>query len=343
MTGPAKVAQLLRDVKGIFEVEGDAYFLVSISDEAAKALELGAVRSRNEFNSSFYTVIELKPLAPTHVAELLGRRAVDFDARTAVAIGVLTGGLPREAVRVAHYVSERLTAADVTAAVALIIRDELDAFDNSVVTFGSDGWSEQEALSAADKVTVDLALSGRESTSIPCFTDFLRDALGHWDMNAQSPVWCRRFQEEWRRLVVRLAVAALILDKPCIILEPQATADLQNVVRACASSAAVGRLRLGQYLSRVLEGYGGDGREPDEVTSECLVLLVANSTGDGRPGISAHRWPWDRTTRETMKALEEDGIVVHDGNLLRSTWRLSSAARARLTGEGRFSAHLNEK
>jgi hypothetical protein len=62
---PEAVRLLLRDVKGIFEV-GRVHFLVSVSEEAAAALHLGTVQmgGRNEFNSSFYTVISLPPLDP---------------------------------------------------------------------------------------------------------------------------------------------------------------------------------------------------------------------------------------------------------------------------------------
>jgi hypothetical protein len=63
------VKKLLRDVKGIFEVPG-VFFFVSVSDEAARALELGSVSGRDEFHSSFYTVIELHPLPPDACADV---------------------------------------------------------------------------------------------------------------------------------------------------------------------------------------------------------------------------------------------------------------------------------
>jgi hypothetical protein len=69
------VRELLRDVKGIFEVTG-VHFLVSVSEEAMATLQLGTLRSdgRNEFNSSFYTVITLPPLDPDETQELLWTR-----------------------------------------------------------------------------------------------------------------------------------------------------------------------------------------------------------------------------------------------------------------------------
>jgi hypothetical protein len=58
LPNPASARSLLRDIKGIFEVTG-VHFLVSVSEEAAAALQLGTLQTggRNEFNSSFYTII----------------------------------------------------------------------------------------------------------------------------------------------------------------------------------------------------------------------------------------------------------------------------------------------
>ena len=70
MTDPDRMRALLRDVKGIFEVPG-VHFLVSLSHEALRSLKLGAIDERNEFNSSFYTVLELPPLSPLDCEGLL--------------------------------------------------------------------------------------------------------------------------------------------------------------------------------------------------------------------------------------------------------------------------------
>src|SRR6266536_2201583 len=87
------VRGLLRDIKGIFEVTG-VHFLVSISEEAATALQLGTLQSsgRNEFNSSFYTVIELPPLEPDGADELLRARGFCDSGRLAAALCLLSGG-----------------------------------------------------------------------------------------------------------------------------------------------------------------------------------------------------------------------------------------------------------
>ena len=103
MNDPERVAALLRDIKGIFEIDG-AFFLVSISDEAARSLGLGALRTRNEFNSSFYTVLQLEPLDPSDCRQLLEMRTKDFSSEIASLIGIMSGGVAREVVRIAELV-----------------------------------------------------------------------------------------------------------------------------------------------------------------------------------------------------------------------------------------------
>jgi hypothetical protein len=99
---PEAVRALLRDVKGIFEVAG-VHFFVSVSEEAAAALHLGTVQTggRNEFNSSFYTVISLPPLDPDESKALLNARGFDIGTELAWALSLLAGGNPRELIRIA--------------------------------------------------------------------------------------------------------------------------------------------------------------------------------------------------------------------------------------------------
>ena len=90
MDDPEKVRALLRDIKGVFEVPR-VHFFVSVSDEAARSLNLGALTGRDEFNSSFYTVIELPPATPEACAELLQWRA-GIARDVALALAILAGG-----------------------------------------------------------------------------------------------------------------------------------------------------------------------------------------------------------------------------------------------------------
>jgi KAP family P-loop domain len=103
ITEPEVVRSLLREIKGIFEIAG-VFFLVSVSEEAAGALEMGPLlpEGRNEFNSSFYTVLELPPLEPRETAELLAARGLQRNRQLAQVLCVLGEGNWREIVRLAE-------------------------------------------------------------------------------------------------------------------------------------------------------------------------------------------------------------------------------------------------
>lgn len=242
MSDSTRVAQLLRDIKGIFEIDG-ACFLVSISDEAAQALQLGAVRTRNEFNSSFYTVIAMPPLAPAACLELLRARNEEFDADTGRGIGILTGGIGRELVRVAERV--RLATDDAPThdrAVRVMMVDELEAFAESVLRSARGGplagLTDEERLTVFDAIERAKTLI-EEGVAVSELVD------ESWDLNSSSIVWREKFAEQWRRLLVRLEIGARMLVDPVAISDDARAEALQRTVRIASASAAVGRHRLG--------------------------------------------------------------------------------------------------
>jgi hypothetical protein len=244
MSDAERVGQLFRDIKGIFEIPG-AYFLVSLSDEAARALGLGAVRGRNEFNSSFYTVISLPPLPPAECAELLIQRNPDFDRTCGLAIGVLTGGVSREVARVAEAVrSEGEEDVTVEMTVRLALALELEAFAaQALETESGDGDAERARVRFFDFLEeVRVSLDAPQEV----FSATLRAG---WDLNHDSTRWQGGLNEEWRRLLVRLAVGWLLAACPAVLDEEIATAELQSIVSTTATSATVGRLRLEAFMA----------------------------------------------------------------------------------------------
>lgn len=245
MSDVERVAQLLRDIKGIFEIPG-ACFLVSLSDEAAQALELGALRAKNEFNSSFYTVISMPPLSPAASLDLLRMRDVSFDSLSGRALGVLTGGVSRELVRVAEMARTACSGAlTVEETVVATIGEELNAFGSMVLqTAGSpEGHSALgdeariELFDAVDRGTRSLENGGE---GLPALLE------AKWDLNSGNAFWQENFAEEWRRLLVRLGVAAQLLRNPQSLADEAESERLQRIVQITAASAAVGR----RYLAR---------------------------------------------------------------------------------------------
>ena len=250
MSDPARVADLLRDIKGVFEIPG-VYFLVSLSDEAARSLDLGALRTRNEFNSSFYTVLSMPPLTPQQTVELLRRRDARFDEHLARAFGVLSGGTPREIVRLADAAyGGSLTTASWHTHVIHAMKTEATAFVDDVLASQTTGdlrlqpeenlelWRRVDAIDNADTVT---------------FPELAWALLDTWDLNGGSPAWELLYQEQWRRLILRLAIAGLIISRsPHLHEADDALAQLQRAIRTAASAAVVARVRIASFVAAEL-------------------------------------------------------------------------------------------
>jgi hypothetical protein len=249
MGDPDGVRDLLRDIKGIFEVPR-VHFLVSVSDEAARTLNLGALAGRNEFNSSFYTVIELPPARPQACAELLQRRG-RVPPDVALALSVIAGGNPREVLRLAELVGPAATGQD---AVVRTLREETTALRREIVTAdGSyvekDGKvvlrpMEQDSRIGAFNCVPDEVVESPASI-VELGERALADDL--WNPTWADEGWNDRFQEAWRRLLVRLAVGGRLAGSESLVREADLEL-LQDVVVAASQSSAVGKIVLESRL-----------------------------------------------------------------------------------------------
>jgi hypothetical protein len=252
MTDPAKVAELLRDVKGILDVSG-VHFLVSISDEAARSLDLGAIRVRNEFNSSFYTVIAVDTLEPAQATLLLRHRDSSFDDAAARVIGVLMGGIPREIVRVAELAqaSEPGQTVDLGLAANTIVREEAKSLRDEILARANsrpDILTDEDLVDLFQRLT---ELATKEVTQVGWLSD-----LSTWKPREAASRWRSDLGREWQKLLVRCALAAWILQNPSSLQDERAF-DLQGISQATSHSAVVGRqlyLGLNRRVPSVLEG-----------------------------------------------------------------------------------------
>jgi hypothetical protein len=252
MAEPDKVRSLLRDIKAIFEVPR-VHFLVSVSDEASRSLNLGALTGRNEFNSSFYTVIELPPAAPDACADLLERRGdarADLlerrgDARQDVSavLGVLAGGNPREVLRLAELVGPRTTGA---AAAIAVLKEEALNLRREIVT-AEQGEREQRVLGPQARTESFKSLPDVAFERRPAFLNLAQASLDPqmWNPEWKDEGWEQLFGEPWRRLMIRLNVAGTLVTS---LAEPEARLDeeigllLRDVIIA-ASQSLGGRSR----------------------------------------------------------------------------------------------------
>ena len=237
------VAALLRDTKGIFDVPGVHYF-VSISDEAARYLNLGAIQQRNEFNSSFYQVFELAGFTPKQSIDMLKRRGVELDEDIASRLCILAGGVPREIVRLADLAlssdadENRVTSPklEITLLKQETLALQLEIENSSNALEQADGRVTDE-----DKVESRLLARLTSDPERLTTTDLLSPRL--WSPPWASNNWSARFGEQWRRLLVRMATAADLCKAPST-LDAIKVAQLQEVVSRTTTSAAVGRAML---------------------------------------------------------------------------------------------------
>jgi KAP family P-loop domain len=238
-----RVRELLRDIKGIFEVPR-VHFFVSVSDEAARSLNLGALSERNEFNSSFYTVIELPPVKIEACADLLERRA-HVPRDVALALAILAAGNPREVLRLAEIVGSTTIG---PVAVVKVLREEALSLRREIVTAlnTTDGAPlSADARAGAFGQLPDEAFDNPAAllplTSVALETDV-------WNPPWQDAGWDERFAEAWRRLLVRLAVARELIESPSIVQDLDRGELLQDVVLVAGQSAAVARIMLERRL-----------------------------------------------------------------------------------------------
>lgn len=93
--------RFLNDIKGVFGVRG-CYYLVSISEDAMSNFERRGMPFRDVFDSSFDAVLRLRPLSLSETREVLESRVTGLPVPYQCLCHILSGGLPRDVVRVAR-------------------------------------------------------------------------------------------------------------------------------------------------------------------------------------------------------------------------------------------------
>ena len=254
-----QVRALLRDVKGIFEVSG-THFLVSISEEAAAALQTGILQSggRDELNSSFYSVISLPPLDSAQAHQLLQERGLGQTPRLASALCLLSGGNWRELIRMADLCaaySRRYEAPLDEMIIIRLLAEETDALLQGITSSLPDiapGLTDDNVKFRAWRALPQESFQSREG-----FIKLARSAITeYWQPTWAGGEW-DGVSEPWRRLLIRLYLVARVLPAPdipagaCLLDQPLAMADLQNVSVMATRDSGVARLML-------LASFGGN-------------------------------------------------------------------------------------
>ena len=309
MADPDKVRALLRDVKAIFEVPG-VHFLVSVSDEAARNLSLGVLSERNEFSSSFYTVVEAQPATPQDCAELLERRS-SVPREVSLVLAVLAGGNPREVVRLAELAGTVPTGREAAMAA---LREEALGLRREIVTATNERG--RRPLGQAPREGAFLALPESAFEKPREFSELCGRALTPdlWDPPWKNdPGWSPRFEEAWRRLMVRLAVGGRLADSHAVVRDSEFTKRLLDVITAAGQSAQVARIVLDRNLrieARRATAPGDDDADMREKLAEIARRYEAtrDEMASGRERTSA----MDKIAQEARRLAPDSPYTTHE-------------------------------
>jgi hypothetical protein len=254
MSSSEKVSELLKGVKGIFDVPGVHYF-VSISDEAARRLDLGGIAERNEFNSSFYQVFRLPPLNLVDASLILRLRGAQLDERSVAVVTVLSGGVPRDVIRLADCALEiQQQHGEVRLPLEMaILRLQIEAFKDEMYS------DSKTILNDVDRTFIREHIETPLRT-IRAFSD--HPYLTLWNSPDDLSGWSDDLRQEYLRLLLRLAVGVEL--RKHSKLDAKKVSHLQSVIVRSVIDPAGGRdiLSESSHLSVKRRSASGHSRRP---------------------------------------------------------------------------------
>jgi len=103
MESEAAAHRFLNEIKGVFGIPR-CFFLVSVSEEALSNFDRRGAHVRDAFDSAFDEIIYVQPLSFAEARGLLAQRVIGLPIPYHGLCHVLSGGLPRDLIRVARAV-----------------------------------------------------------------------------------------------------------------------------------------------------------------------------------------------------------------------------------------------
>jgi hypothetical protein len=185
---------------------------------------------------------------------LVKARQPDAEEGIGLVLGVITGGNPREVLRLADLASSHVRLTGWTPqAHALLTAMRTEALGFRLDAISAPPTTEQAALSEGEKVGVFEALAETGFTPLE-FRELARSLMEDaWSASWAGPAWHARFEEEWQKLLVRMFACSQVLRlHPRTAQEYEETEngelllDLQRAIVMASHSAAVARLMLGR-------------------------------------------------------------------------------------------------
>ncbi len=112
MASSDDIVATVNSLKDLFRISG-VHFVVSVSNDAITRFALRGVATRDVFDSSFDSVIELRRLTCEDAHEVLSARALGWPRALSAIAHAWSGGIPRDLIRVARRCVELRRAHDV--------------------------------------------------------------------------------------------------------------------------------------------------------------------------------------------------------------------------------------
>jgi hypothetical protein len=239
-----RAAQLLRDVKGVFDIDG-VHILVSVSDEAARQFELGSVKQRNEFNSTFPRSVQLSGLGVSESLQVLGGRGIHFsDEGVVKLLNSFEDGIAREVIRKSESIYDALSSeAEPLDALAMALQQELAAFleeSSSLTTVRASG-SRGEVQLGVYRVLQEAIVS---IGGVSVLGDRLYEL---WAPSWGRSSWSNQHGEAWKRLLIRTALVGVVNELQCEG-KTRWCSPMQSIVHAASISAHAGIQSLTEAL-----------------------------------------------------------------------------------------------
>jgi hypothetical protein len=146
-----------------------------------------------------------------------------------------------------------------------------------------------------------------------------------WNLNNESDGW-RGFQEEWRRLIVRVAIANRILQRPEVLGVAEQAIYLQRLVRIASASASVGRAAYATYAAVGMRGGEALPCELDEGEVRLALFLLSRVTPFHRDIFAESMGASRELARSALDHFEEFGILTRKSRRRRGEYEISSSA-----------------
>ncbi|MFI8457008.1 hypothetical protein [Kitasatospora sp. NPDC085464] len=242
MRNPTDVADLIRHVEGVLEIPR-AFVIVALSEGAAYSGAYGSAVPSGGFDSDncFDQVFCLDVFVPSLAVEVIRARGGLSSPEAVRTACVLAGGAPREFVRKVEEI-DSCGATTVAEAATAVARAEVDTFKRALFGTHDDGTSSPRL--DQDKLTVHLLLSdwdGARSSGAGALASTPMSALRYWTIDGTSRQWREQFEERWQGLLVRLAVAGVLMRDTEGALVKRDLDSLQSIVCTSFQSALVAR------------------------------------------------------------------------------------------------------